>query len=289
MKPSQLALVAASALSGTHAHSHITNMIVNGESYQGFSTKVPAGTNPAVLAAWSTTVGPSDGWIGHKAYRTPDIVCHVNASNAQGFAPLDAGDRVHFQWQGWPESHKGPALTALAWCGGDGTAAACAEADKTELEFFQIGAAGLMDPDGVPNENPTASGLWASDMLIANNNSWAIEIPADVAPGFYVLRHELIALHYANDEAMGGTQHYPQCMTVEIRGEGTERPAGTRAMDMYSAEDPGLTYDIFREELTKYPVPGPKMMEGVPALVRQTVGEVLDNVPAVPAYDKRRC
>ncbi|KAI9147555.1 Endoglucanase-4 [Paramyrothecium foliicola] len=285
MKPSQAALVVASTLSGVQAHSHVTNIVINGDSYDGFNTKTP--TNPAVLAGWSTTVGPEDGWIGTKNYGTPDMACHLGAANAQGYAPVEAGDTIHFQWMGWPESHKGSAVTYLARCGGeDDSAAACAEVDKADLEFFKIGAGGLLDPKAVPSEHATAKGLWASDVIIANNNTWAVEIPPAVAPGFYVLRHELIALHYATDPAMG-PQHYPQCLTVRIvGGAGTEVPRGVRAAELYRKDDPGLVYDVFRDELPAYPVPGPAVMEGVPDMVKQTGATVLKKVPAVPAYPK---
>lgn len=289
MKSAQIVALAASTLSSVSAHSHVTNFVINGDSYAGFNTKIPEGDNPEVLAAWGTSVGPSDGWIGVKEYNKPDIVCHINATNAQGYAPVDAGDKIHFQWMGWPESHKGPSVTYLARCGeGSDGAAKCAEVDKTELEFFQIGAAGLMDPNGVPNENPTAKGLWASDMLIANNNSWVAEIPSKVKPGFYVLRHELIALHYANNITMGGPQHYPQCVTLQIRGQGTELPQGVKAMGMYKQDDAGLTYNIFQEKLPTYPIPGPKLMDGVPGLVEQTPSEAVGDVPALPARPSTR-
>jgi cellulase len=295
MKSSQLMLAAAA---GAAAHSHVTNILVNGDSYAGFNTK--AESNPAVLAAWSTTVGPEDGWVGKQHYNTPDIVCHLGAENAQGYAPLTAGDKVHFQWMGWPESHKGSAVAYLAACGGTGTsdeaARACAEVDKTELEFFQISQAGLLNATGVPNDHATALGEWATDVLIANNNSWVVEIPPRVAPGFYVLRHELIALHYATVPDMG-PQHYPQCLTVRIdappseglegrgnSGEEAEVPEGTKATDLYKAGDAGLTYDIFREELPPYEVPGAELMEGVPPMVDQTEGKKEQDMPAVPVY-----
>ena len=100
-------------------------------------------------------------------------------------------------WNGWPESHHGPVIDYLAPCSnGD-----CTTVDKTSLKFFKIAEAGLIS-------DTTAPGSWASDQLIANNNSWSITIPAKIAPGPYVLRHEMIALHSANNA--NGAQNYPQ-------------------------------------------------------------------------------
>src|SRR3954464_13355149 len=73
----------------------------------------------------------------------------------------------------------------LASCDGD-----CKTVDKTGLKFFKI--------DGVGHISGSNPGIWASDNLIANNNSWAVNIPSTLAPGPYVLRHEIIALHSAN-------------------------------------------------------------------------------------------
>ena len=84
----------------------------------------------------------------------------------------------------------------LANCGGD-----CTTVDKTTLEWFKIDAQGLYDDTTVP-------GTWASDTLIANNNSWTVTIPSDIASGNYVLRHEIIALHSAGEA--DGAQNYPQ-------------------------------------------------------------------------------
>lgn len=115
------------------------------------------------------------------AYTTSDIICHLNATNAKGHAVVAAGDRVFIQWTAdWPESHHGPIVDYLASCGTSG----CETVDKTTLEFFKIDAVGLIDDTTVP-------GTWADDQLIAQNSGWMVEIPPNIAPGSYVLRHEL--------------------------------------------------------------------------------------------------
>lgn len=45
--------------------------------------------------------------------------------------------------------------------------------------------------------------------LIKNNFSWDLTIP-NLAPGNYVVRHEIIALHAAGQA--NGAQSYPQCI-----------------------------------------------------------------------------
>ena len=78
-----------------------------------------------------------------------------------------------------PDSHVGPVLDYLAKVD-DAT-----KATTDDLSFFKIDHAGL---DGTE---------WAATKLIANNNSWTVTIPSNIAAGQYVLRHEIIALHSA--------------------------------------------------------------------------------------------
>lgn len=115
------------------------------------------------------------------AYGHSDIICHLDATNAKGHAVVAAGDRVFLQWTApWPESHHGPVIDYLASCGSGG----CETVDKTKLEFFKIDGVGLVDGSNVP-------GFWGDDQLIAQGSSWMVEIPSTIAPGHYVLRHEL--------------------------------------------------------------------------------------------------
>jgi lytic cellulose monooxygenase (C1-hydroxylating) len=260
MKPRLLVL--PFILPSCHAHSHITAIIINGTAYPGFNALDPT-SNPPVLAAWSTNVD-QDGWVGANDYAHSDIICHVNATAARGYVPARAGDKLSFRWNGWPESHHGPILTYLARCGGDGGAASsCSDVDKTALEFFEIDAMGLVDKHMTLHPYPTARGLWATDLLIYNNATFTVELPLSIRPGDYVLRTEIIALHYARMPALG-PQHYPQCVNIKIEGGGDEEPEGLLATELYggNSDVPGLTYDIHSDPLEDYQMPGPEMYAG---------------------------
>lgn len=264
--------------SSVSAHSHVTNIVVDGISYEGYDPRAP---NDEVLGAWSTDVH-EDGWIGYGSYQLEDIICHIDGSNAKGYVPVKAGDSISIQWMGWPESHHGPVLTYLARCGEDGTAS-CASINKTELAFFTIGRAGLLDPTRNATEYATARGVWATDELIARNNSWLVTVPPAMAPGSYVLRHEIIALHYVNIPGMG-PQHYPQCWNFQVIGNGTERPEGVLGTKLYNLdEQPGLRYDIYQKEPPPYEIPGPPLVEGAVGMPRQTRSAVEEMGTAVPA------
>lgn len=151
----------------------------------------------------------------------------------------------------WP--HPGPIVDYLANCNGD-----CETVDKTSLEFFKIDGVGLIS-GGDP-------GNWASDVLIANNNTWVVKIPEDLAPGNYVLRHEIIALHSAGQA--DGAQNYPQCFNLAVSGSGSLQPSGVKGTALYHSDDPGVLINIYTSPLA-YTIPGPSVVSGLPTSVAQ--------------------
>lgn len=234
-------------------------------------------TQPVVVG-WSTPEDQSNGFVN--AYTDPDIICHLGATNAQTSATVKAGGSVELQWTVWPESHHGPVIGKLpihecailltqidylASCNGD-----CKTVDKTTLEFFKIDGVGLIDDTTVP-------GNWASDTLIANNNSWTVTIPSDIAPGNYVLRHEIIALHSAGE--VGGAQNYPQCVNLEVTGSGTAAPAGVLGTALYTDQDPGILVNIY-QSLSAYIVPGPTLYSGAISASQTGAAPVATSAPA---------
>ena len=169
----------------------------------------------------------------------------------------------------WPESHHGPVLTYLAYCGEE--FGSCAKLDKSTLQFFAIDRVGLVDPDRTLSQYATAKGIWGSDLLITNNSSFVVEIPSTVASGYYVLRHEIIALHFARAPALG-PQHYPQCFNLHVTGTGQDVPKGAKGSDLYggASDVAGLTYDIYSDDLEPYEVPGPTLYSAASPFAQQT-------------------
>ena len=167
----------------------------------------------------------------------------------------------------------------LAKCDGD-----CSAAKKESLKFFKLDGAGVLD---------AASNQWASDKLIgmfsqihhksfflkltnitADGNEWTLTIPESLAPGNYVLRHEIIALHSAGQE--NGAQAYPQCINIEVTGSGSTDPCADGAdcvagTALYKAADAGIKYDIYSGDISSYPIPGPKAWAGAAAKVKRTI------------------
>ncbi|KAK1765593.1 endoglucanase-4 [Phialemonium atrogriseum] len=277
------ALLASSPARLVAAHSHISYIIVNGLVYPGFDPKIP--DNADNVVGWSTTVA-DDGFVPPSNYTTPDIVCHRDGAPAKAHAPVRAGDKIHIQWNGWPQSHNGPVMSYLASCGG--AADGCASVDKTQLAFFKIddsSPALLGQPDGPP-------GTWSTEVLISHNNSWLVGLPPALEPGAYVLRHELLALHYAAQP--DGAQNYPQCINLWVMppdANGTadatgavvvgEDSGGVRAQELYGAHDPGVDIDIYKN-LTTYQIPGPTVISGAAPVVPSSQSLSLSSAAGTP-------
>ncbi|RAK81796.1 putative endo-1,4-beta-glucanase [Aspergillus fijiensis CBS 313.89] len=244
-----------SAATSVAAHGHVSNIVINGVSYRGWDINSdPYNSNPPVVVAWQTP-NTANGFISPDAYDTDDVICHLSATNARGHAVVAAGDKISLQWTTWPDSHHGPVISYLANCG-----SSCETVDKTTLEFFKIDGVGLVDESNPP-------GIWGDDELIANNNSWLVEIPASIAPGYYVLRHELIALHGAGSE--NGAQNYMQCFNLQVTGTGTVQPSGVLGTELYKSTDAGILVNIY-QSLSTYVVPGPTLIPQAVSLVQSS-------------------
>ncbi|KAI2629265.1 carbohydrate-binding module family 1 protein [Hypomontagnella submonticulosa] len=252
ISPVVAALVSAATVA---AHGHVDHIVINGVSYQGYDpTSFPYQQNPPTVVGWATSQ-TDNGFVEPNSFGNADIICHKTSSPAGGHAQVKAGDSISITWNTWPESHKGPMIDYLAACNGD-----CETVNKESLEFFKIDEVGLID-DSAQN------GFWGSDVLIQNNNTWLVQIPANIKAGNYVLRHETIALHSAGQ--VNGAQAYPQCFNLEITGDGTDVPAGTLGTKLYNAQDPGIVVNIYTTGLS-YTIPGPALIAGASSSVAQS-------------------
>ncbi|KAL8839766.1 MAG: hypothetical protein Q9170_001637 [Blastenia crenularia] len=244
----RIAIVAAAfaALSGVSAHGMVSGIVAEGH-YPGYTIGFAYTPKPPPVVAWSIPEDKDTGFVNPGNYSNPDIICHKGATPAQEYVTVAAGGSVELQWTKWPESHHGPVLDYLANCNGE-----CTSVDKTKLQFNKIDELGLLEYQSMP-------GSWASDKLIAANNSWTVTVPKSVAPGNYVLRHEIIALHSAQNP--DGAQNYPQCVNLKVTGSGSDKLAsGTLGTSLYTPTDAGIAVNIY-QKLT-YSIPGPKLYSG---------------------------
>ncbi|PVH98479.1 lytic polysaccharide monooxygenase, partial [Periconia macrospinosa] len=235
-----LAALAATA----NAHGAVTGIVADGVYFPGYKAEYHySGKIPDGVVGWSAE-NLDNGYVGgdQTTYTSPDINCHKNAKPAAASAKVAAGGTVAWQWNTWPESHIGPVITYAANCGDD-----CSAVNKETLEWVKIEEAGY--------EN----GKWAAVELIATNNTWTTTVPKDLAAGKYVFRHEIIALHSANNA--NGAQNYPQCVNIEVTGSGTASPKGTLGSALYTAQDKGILFNPYGGSID-YTIPGPALMAG---------------------------
>ncbi|PGH13143.1 hypothetical protein AJ79_03850 [Helicocarpus griseus UAMH5409] len=229
------------------AHGYVTGITVGGTYHGGWlADRYPYIPNPPDVVGWSTTV-TDNGFVSPDQFSSDAIVCHRGAAPGAIAATVSAGSTVSLHWNTWPESHHGPVIEYMAPVSGDWSSI-----NKGSLRWVKTAERGL-----ISGSNP---GFWATDQLIANNNTWTTTIPGNLAPGRYVLRHELIALHSAGNA--NGAQSYPQCVNLEVTGGGGSRPGGgVSATSFYRANDPGILFNLYGQ-FSSYPMPGPALWRG---------------------------
>ncbi|KAG8779265.1 hypothetical protein FRC12_024494 [Ceratobasidium sp. 428] len=181
-------------------------------------------------------------------------------------APATAGSVVKVQWGGdkgpdgkqWPHP-EGPAIAYLARCDNND----CTKFDPSKAKFFKIQEAGLdtskQPIQGFNDHVPAGQGLWIQNKQQFEGSWFDVKIPADVKPGPYLLRHELISLQSAHSRS-DGAQYYPACIQLDIKGSGNAEPQGVPATQLYKVED-GIV-DIYTPSpggIKSYKIPGPAL------------------------------
>lgn len=81
-----------------------------------------------------------------------------------------------------------------------------------------------------------------------------LTLPTDIAPGGYLVRHEIIALH--NGQYENGAEFYPSCTQIEVGGGGSGTPDLTVSFPgAYSSKDPGILVNVY-DQSSAYVFPG---------------------------------
>ncbi|KAL4885395.1 endo-beta-1,4-glucanase D [Aspergillus karnatakaensis] len=212
-----------------------------------------------VMAVWINDedqgLGNSqDGYIRTPPNNSPvtdvtstDLTCNVGGSTAAAKSlEVVAGDKITFEWHHNSRtegddiidlSHLGPVLVYLA----------PAEAGSAGSNWVKV------------YEDGYADGTWAVETLVANRGKHSVVVP-DIPAGDYLFRPEIIALHEGN--RVGGAQLYMECVQVTVTSDGTTTlPEGVSIPGVYTAEDPGILFDIYNA-FDSYPIPGPAVWDG---------------------------
>lgn len=81
--------------------------------------------------------------------------------------------------------------------------------------------------------------------MVSGNAGVQYTIPSCLKAGYYLVRHEIIALHAAY--SYPGAQFYPGCHQLKITSSGTTIPSSLVAFPgAYKGTDAGVTYDAYK-------------------------------------------
>ncbi|KAF1934805.1 hypothetical protein EJ02DRAFT_460902 [Clathrospora elynae] len=193
-----------------------------------------------------------------------NIACNAGASSSSKVIDVKAGDKIGVMWGhvlGGPQfandadnpiakSHKGPTIFYLAQVP---NAASASPSPSSSLKWFKVSEDGL-----------DSSGNWGVDRMISAGGWVDFSLPACVAPGQYLLRAEIIALHSASKQ--GGAQFYMGCAQLNVSGSGTKTGSTVSFPGAYQANDAGILVSIYDQQGnpkgngTPYKIPGPAVL-----------------------------
>lgn len=231
------ALLLISSVFYTEGHTYLSSITIDGNAFSEGDCIKPQ---------------PSGNYNFPLALQSNDMTCGLlpeAANPANRKCPVMPGSQISLEWHyekpGSSDSfiidpsHKGPCMIYMA---------------KSETGsgpvWFKIWE------DGYSN------GQWCVDRLRANRGKISATIPRNLAPGNYLIRGEIIALHGAY--ALNGAQPYVGCVEVTVGGSGTASPSPNSLVSFpgaYSNNDPGIYLSIY-QGIRNYVIPGPAVYSG---------------------------
>lgn len=171
-----------------------------------------------------------------------NMICGQSGYTSQSVLNVAPGDRIGSWWQhviGGPQfsgdpdnpiakSHKGPVMAYLAKVDN------AASTGINGLKWFKIWE----------DSFDTGSRKWGVDNMI-NNGGWTyFNLPQCIAPGQYLLRMEILALHSAKTQ--GQAQFYQGCAQINVSGSGSFSPSSSVSFPgAYKANDPSILINIY--------------------------------------------
>ncbi|KAH7378304.1 glycoside hydrolase family 61 protein-like protein [Pyrenochaeta sp. MPI-SDFR-AT-0127] len=242
MKYLASALAFATAVS---AHGYVNNATIGGKDYTFYQPYQDPYMNPKPQRISRPIQG--NGPVENVAIS--DVQCGgyaaggvAGSSPAALHAEVAAGSDVKLWWTLWPESHVGPSVTYMAQCPDSGCNNWMPESSAVWFKVQELGREGT-------------SNTWGATPLMKAGGTVTYTIPKCIPSGYYLVRHELIALHAAY--AYPGAQFYPGCHQLKVTGGGSTKPSGLVGFPgAYKSTDAGITYDAYKAQT--YIVPGPK-------------------------------
>jgi len=270
---STLLFTLAAAMPFAAAHGILQDMTIDGKFIKGNGAGGP--TVPSGIRQ----VNSQDPI---KGANNRDTNCGTGAQ--PGALVLDAmpGSKLTFNWRtasGTPWPHNiGPMFTYLASCG----STTCDKFDPINAKWFKI-----------QEDGQNQDGTWVQQVL-KDGGVASSALPATLAPGNYMVRHEILALHLAT--TMGGAEWYAGCAQLRVGGNQNGVPPTQTLVSIpgaYKDNDPGVfDPDVFNPGAT-YVFPGPPIANLVsstgapPAQPSKGTGSGSCHLKAQPKTKKR--
>jgi cellulase len=172
-----------------------------------------------------------------------DMTCGKVATTSKDVITVAPGDKIGSWWQhviGGAQfagdkdnpiasSHHGP---ITAWLAKVDSAANVG--NPGSLSWFKVAEDSL----------DVSTGKWAVDKMVSQNGWSYFTMPTCIAPGEYLLRVELLALHSAHQQR--GAQFYISCANIKVTGSGTFTPSSTvKIPGVYQQNDPSILVNIY--------------------------------------------
>ncbi|KAF9461354.1 glycoside hydrolase family 61 protein [Collybia nuda] len=245
MFKSVLALSLLSILVSVHGHGYVQEVVVDSVRYSGYLPD----TDPYEIPPPQRIVRKIPGTNPVMDLDSIDIQCNgFSAGGSPGSAPapifatVAAGSSINVNWTTMLESHLGSILTYMAHA-------------PTDITKWNPGTSAVWFK--IDEVAKTANGTWATINLFTNlKGIYNFTIPANLKPGQYIIRHEIITLQTAGEYP--GVQVYPSCIQVEVTGSGTAFPTSFVSFPgAYNASTPGIVFDLYLHGRDPYPIPGP--------------------------------
>lgn len=239
------------------AHTIFSNLHVNGKD---------AGQ---VVATRYKTTTPNNNPL--EDLSSTDMACNVGGDKGvKGIIDVPAGANLTFEFKAslWDMSrprlepgHKGPCAVYLKKVENAETAKGSGNG------WFKI------FEDGVD-----AKGQWCTTRLTPTGKL-VTKLPEGLAPGDYLAKPELLALHNALEGTLrptpsqhptllgnspntypGRPQFFTSCMQIRVSGSGTLVPESTVSIPGYIKKtDKGVTFNIYSGKPAGYEIPGPRI------------------------------
>lgn len=249
MRPSALglSLIIPAIIPAVVAHGSLYEVTIAGQLHMGNVPENPPIGNASIIRqidAVSPVLGTDN----------PFLTCGQGAPLAADVASAMPGDAVTLWWRGgdlqnWPHN-TGPIMTYMASCGDT----PCNQYNGSDAQWFKISQLGQQ-----------SDGTWYQS-IIMNGGVANATIPSNIAPGNYLMRHELIALQNAATEGLA--EFYPSCVQLTIGGSGTGVPTADETCTFpgcYSETDPGIYDPTVYDPGSSYTFPGPPVAAFVTA------------------------